>query len=99
MTSSYKLLRQLNFQPELDDSILPQNSQRKEKLYLSMNRLVGRVFANGRRSGLNPGSPHTKDFKMVLDAFSLNPQQYKVRIQGKVVQSRERISALPYTLV
>ena len=28
-----------------------------------------------------------------------NTQQYKVRIKGKAEQSRERSSALPYTLV
>ena len=33
--------------------------------------------------------------KMVLDASLLNTQHYKVRIKGKVEQSRERISALP----
>ena len=34
---------------------------------------------------------------MVLDTFLLNTQQCKVRIKGKVEQSRERSSALPYT--
>ena len=33
---------------------------------------------------------------MVLDTSLLNTQQYKVRIKGKVEQSRERRSALPY---
>ena len=37
--------------------------------------------------------------KMVLDTSLLNTQQYKVRIKGKVEQSRERSSALPYTSV
>ena len=37
--------------------------------------------------------------KMVLDASFLNTQHYKVRIKGKVEQSVERSSALPYTLV
>ena len=36
---------------------------------------------------------------MVLDTALLNTQQYKVRIKGKVEQSRERGSALPYILV
>ena len=36
---------------------------------------------------------------MVPDAALLNTQLYKVRIEGKVEQSRERSSALPYTLV
>ena len=33
---------------------------------------------------------------MVLDAFLLNTQYYKVRIKGKVEQSREWSNALPY---
>ena len=33
------------------------------------------------------------------DAALLNTQHYKVRIKGKVKQSRERSSALPYTIV
>ena len=36
---------------------------------------------------------------MVLDAALLNSQHYKVRIKGKVEQSREWSSALPYTSV
>ena len=36
---------------------------------------------------------------MVLDIALLNTQQYKVRIEGKVGQSSERSSALPYTSV
>ena len=36
---------------------------------------------------------------MVLDASLLNTQHYKVRIKGKVEQSREKSGALPYTLV
>ena len=37
--------------------------------------------------------------KKVLDTALLNTQQYKVRIKGKVEQSRERSSALPYISV
>ena len=36
---------------------------------------------------------------MVLDTSLLNTQDYKVRIKGKVEQSRGRSSALPYTSV
>ena len=36
---------------------------------------------------------------MVLDTFLINTQQYKVRIEGKVEQFRETISALQYTSV
>ena len=61
---------------------------------------VGRVFANGPGDmGSIPGRVIPKTLKMVLDASLLNTQQYKVRIEGKVEQSRERSSALPYTLV
>ena len=37
--------------------------------------------------------------KMVLHTALINTQQYKVRIKGKVEQSREWSSALPYTSV
>ena len=40
-----------------------------------------------------------KTLKMVLGSVLLNTQQYKVRIEGKVEQSRERSNALPYTSV
>ena len=51
-----------------------------------------KVFANG--PGVIP-----KSQKVVLDATLLNTQHYKARIKGKVEQSKERSSALPYTLV
>ena len=67
------------------------------------NRLigpVGRVFTNGPGDLSSiPGDIIPKTQKMVLDASLLNTQQYKVHIKGKVEQSRERSSALPYTLV
>ena len=49
--------------------------------------------------GFNPKSSQPKTQKMVLDATLLNTQHYKVRIKGKVEPSRERSSAVPYTLV
>ena len=62
--------------------------------------LAVRVFANGPGDlGSIPGRVIPKTQKMVLDASLLNTQHYKVRIKGKVEQSRERSSALPYTLV
>ena len=62
--------------------------------------LVGRMFTNGLGYlGSNPGCVIPKTLKMVLDTSLLNPQQYKVHIKGKVEQSREWCSALPYTLV
>ena len=61
---------------------------------------VGRVFANGPGDlGSIPDLVIPKTFKMVLDTSLLNTQQYKVRIKGKVEQSRERGSALLYTSV
>ena len=36
---------------------------------------------------------------MVLDISLLNTQQYKVRIEGKVDQSKERYGTLTYTSV
>ena len=60
----------------------------------------GRMFANGPRDpGSIPGRVIPKTFKMVLDTSLLNTQQFKVRIEGKVEQSREKSSALPYTSV
>ena len=46
-----------------------------------------------------PGRVIQKTLKMVLDTFLHNTHQYKVRIKGKLVLSRERSSALPYTSV
>ena len=37
--------------------------------------------------------------KVVLEATLLNTQHYKIQIKGKMEQSRERSSALPYTSV
>ena len=37
--------------------------------------------------------------KWYYDATLLNTQHYKVRIKGKVEQSGEKSSTLPYTLV
>ena len=59
-----------------------------------------RVFANGLGElGSIPGRVITKTQKMVLDAALLNTHHYKVRIKGKVEQSRERKRSLPHTLV
>ena len=55
-----------------------------------------RVFINGLGDlGSIPGRVIPKTQKMVLDATLLNTQHYKVRIKGKLEQSRERSSALP----
>ena len=47
------------------------------------------------RPGFSPRSSHTKTQKMVLDASLLNTQHYKVRIKGKVEQSREWVAPSP----
>ena len=60
----------------------------------------GRVFTNGLGNrGSISGQIIPKIQKMVLDAILLNAQHYKVRIEGKGEQSRERSSALLYTSV
>ena len=59
-----------------------------------------RVFASGSgERGSIPSQITPKTQKTVLDVALLNTQLYKVRIKGKVEQSRERSSALPYILV
>ena len=59
-----------------------------------------RVFANGSGDlGSIPGLVIPKTQKIVFDAALLNTQHYKVKIKGKVEQSRERSNALPYTSV
>ena len=61
---------------------------------------MGRVFACGPGDlGLILGRVIPKTLKMVLDTSFLNTQQYKVRVKGKVRQSRERSSALAYPSV
>ena len=66
-------------------------------IYLN-NRLIGlvdRVFGNGPGDqGSIPGRIIPKTFKMVFNTYLLNTQHYKVRIEGKVEQSRERSSVL-----
>ena len=58
------------------------------------------VFANGPGDlGSIPGRIIPKTQKMVLDAYLLNTQHYKVGIKGKVEQSRGRSNASLYTLV
>ena len=76
------------------------NNFDKFLLYNQLIGLVGRVFTNGLGNiGSIPGHVIPKTLKMVLDTSLLNTQQYKVRIRGKVEQSKERSSTLPYTSV
>ena len=63
------------------------------KLALNINV---KNFSNGPVDlGSIPGRVIRKTQKIVLDATLLNTQHYKVRIEGKVEQSRERSKALP----
>ena len=58
--------------------------------------LAVRVFINGPGDlGSIPGRVIPKIQKMVLDASLLNTQHYKVRIKGKVEQSREGVAPTP----
>ena len=58
--------------------------------------LAVRVFANGPGDlGSIRGRVIPKTQKMVLDASFLNTQHYKVRIKGKVEQSREGVAPSP----
>ena len=55
-----------------------------------------RVFTNSPGDlGSIPGRVIPKTQKMVLDASLLNTQHYKVRIKGKVKQSREGVAPSP----
>ena len=62
--------------------------------------LSGRVFVKSLGDwGSISGRVIPKTQKVELDTPLLNTQYYKVRFKGKVAQSRERSSALPYTSV
>ena len=59
-----------------------------------------RVFTSGLKDRSSiPGRVIPKTQKIVLDTFLLNTQHYKVRIKGKVDQSREKSNALACTSV
>ena len=69
-------------------------------LFLIFSNKYNTVFAKGLGGlGSIPGCVIPKTLKMVLDTSLLNTQQYKVRIEGKVEQSRERSCTLPYNSV
>ena len=68
--------------------------------FLQFFGIMIRVFANDPEDwGSILGRVIPKTQKMVLDAALLSTQHYKVRINGKVGQSREWSSTLPYTSV
>ena len=74
--------------------------QHTSEKVMFLTGLVGWVFANSPGDwGSIQGRVISKTLKMVLDTSLLNTQQHKVRIKGKVEQSRERSSALSYTSV
>ena len=59
---------------------------------------MSRVFAHVPRDrGSILGRVIPKTQKVVLDAALLNTRHYKVSIKGKVDQSKEWSSALPYS--
>ena len=61
---------------------------------------MSRVFVNDLEDqGSIPGRVIPKTKNMVWDAILFSTQYYKVRIKGKVEQSLEWSSVLPYTLV
>ena len=64
--------------------MLPTKYSLTNLIYIDWGSIHGRVI------------PKTQ--KMVLDTTLLNTQHYKVRIKGKVEQSIEWSSTLPYTL-
>ena len=73
---------------------------KQNNLWDRLISLVGRAFGNGPGDlGSIPGRVIPKTLKMVLDTSLINTQHYKVSIKGKVEQSKERSSALPYTSV
>ena len=58
-----------------------------------MLEVEGRIFANGLGDrGSIPARVRPKTQKIVLDVSLHNTQHYKVRIKGKVEQSKERSS-------
>ena len=91
----------------IQKNVLPTDPTKKVRLIIYYNKFdrdIGpavRVFANGPGDlGSIPGRVIPKTLKkMELDTTLLNTQHYKVQFKGKVEQSWEWSSALPYTLV
>ena len=87
-------------QIELSNNLTVYNHVKLNYLYNWLIGLVGRVFVNcPGDQGSVPDRVIPKTSEMILDTSLLNTHQYKVFIKDKVEQSRERISALPYTSV
>ena len=67
---------------------------------LHITSITVRVFANGPGDwGSILSLLVSKTQNMVLDTSLLDTQHYKVRDKGKVEQSREKSSALLYTMM
>ena len=104
-TTQFLFIKVLTFFPSSTPPIHFTNHKLHELdiYYIMSDRLidlVGREFANGLGDPSSvPGRVIPKTLKMVLDTSLLNTQQNEVHIKGKVEQSRERSSALSYTLV
>ena len=65
-----------------------------------MHGLMSTVFNNGPGDqGSHQDQVIPKNQKMALGAALLNTHHYKVRIKGKVEQSREWSSVLPFSSV
>ena len=61
---------------------------------------MSRVLANGSGDRVSvPSRVMPKIQEMILDTSLLTTQHYKVDFKGKVEQSREWSSTLPYTTV
>ena len=61
-------------------------------------KMINKVIGPGDQGSI-PGRVIPKTQKMVLNSALLGTQLYKVRIKGKVEQSREWSSTLPYISV
>ena len=66
-------------------------------MYLRNNSVTGKIHQKNGPGDLGsiPGRVIPKTQKMVLDTSLLNTQHYKVRIKGKVEQSREGVAPFP----
>ena len=84
---------------EENDNMMPFLDVLGEKGHSSFITSIYRLANSPGDRGSIPSRVIPKTLKMVLDTSFLHTQQYKVRIKGKVEQSWERSSTLPYALV
>ena len=89
-----------DFKQDHRQTLVKQNCLAFISCYMWCFGLMSRVFTNGPGDWDSiPGRVVPKTQKMVFDTVLLNTQQVKVRIKGKVKQSREWSSTLSYTSV